>query len=259
MKQTNLVEPSNSTVGQLISADTIDRVPLLNRDVFDLTQLSPGVTPANGSPNSSNSQSIASITSGRPGIDVSSYTINGAIVGSVYYMAGRKPAGDRREQCGGDSAGDGDSGRCGAGDARGDAEHPGVLPERRSGRDQPGEQVGHGQVSRGCVWGFPPRHAGVERVFQQAEPDLQRNGQYAAVVPSVPGRRSRSAGRFCTTSCSSSATTRRRSSSCSTAQTSLPSRPARSGQGTSPPITSPSTTRCCRTIRTERGRRLPTM
>jgi Carboxypeptidase regulatory-like domain len=92
-EETNLVEPSNSTVGQLISADTIDRVPLLNRDVYDLTQLSPGVTPANGSPNSSNSQSIASITSGRPGVDVSSYTINGAIEGSVYYMVDGSPVG----------------------------------------------------------------------------------------------------------------------------------------------------------------------
>ncbi|MGA7521203.1 MAG: TonB-dependent receptor [Acidobacteriaceae bacterium] len=92
-EETNLVEPSNSTVGQLISAATIDRVPLLNRDVYDLTQLSPGVTPANGSPNSSNSQSIASITSGRPGIDVSSYTINGAIEGSVYYMVDGSPIG----------------------------------------------------------------------------------------------------------------------------------------------------------------------
>ncbi|HEX3986956.1 MAG TPA: carboxypeptidase regulatory-like domain-containing protein [Acidobacteriaceae bacterium] len=92
-EETNLVEPSNSTVGQLISADTIDRVPLLNRDVYDLTQLSPGVTPANGSPNSSNSQSIASITSGRPGVDVSSYTINGAIEGSVYYMIDGSPVG----------------------------------------------------------------------------------------------------------------------------------------------------------------------
>jgi len=92
-EETNLVEPSNSTVGQLISAATIDRVPLLNRDVYDLTQLSPGVTPANGSPNSSNSQAIASITNGRPGIDVSSYTINGAIVGSVYYMVDGSPIG----------------------------------------------------------------------------------------------------------------------------------------------------------------------
>lgn len=89
----SLIEPSNSTVGQLISADTIDRVPLLTRDVYDLAQLSPGVTPANGAPNSSSSQSISSITSGRPGIDVSSYTINGAVQGSVYYMLDGSPLG----------------------------------------------------------------------------------------------------------------------------------------------------------------------
>ncbi len=90
---TALVESSNSTVGQLISADTIDRVPLLTRNVFDLVQLSAGVTPANGSPNSSSSQQISSITSGRPGVDVSSYTINGAIIGSVYYMVDGSPLG----------------------------------------------------------------------------------------------------------------------------------------------------------------------
>ena len=33
---TSLVDTSNSTVGQLISAETIDRVPLLTRNVFDL-------------------------------------------------------------------------------------------------------------------------------------------------------------------------------------------------------------------------------
>lgn len=90
---TALVETSNSTVGQLISSETIDRVPLLTRNVFDLVQLSAGVTPANGSPNSSSSQAISSITSGRPGVDVSSYTINGAIVGSVYYMVDGSPVG----------------------------------------------------------------------------------------------------------------------------------------------------------------------
>ncbi|MGB8478427.1 MAG: carboxypeptidase regulatory-like domain-containing protein [Acidobacteriaceae bacterium] len=88
-----LIESSNSTVGQLISAATIDRVPLLTRDVYDLVQLSPGVTPANGAANSSSSQAISSITSGRPGINVSSYTINGAIVGSVYYMVDGSPIG----------------------------------------------------------------------------------------------------------------------------------------------------------------------
>jgi hypothetical protein len=88
-----LTASTNSTVGQLINAATMDRVPLLTRDVYDLVQLSPGVTPANGAPNSSNSQAISSITSGRPGIDVSSYTINGAVQGSVYYMVDGSPIG----------------------------------------------------------------------------------------------------------------------------------------------------------------------
>lgn len=92
-QSTSLVETSNSTVGQLISSETIDRVPLLTRDVYDLVQLSAGVTPANGSPNSSNSQAIINISSGRPGVDVSSYTINGAIQGSVYYMLDGSPLG----------------------------------------------------------------------------------------------------------------------------------------------------------------------
>lgn len=91
--ETELVEPSNSTVGQLIPAQTIDRVPLLTRNVFDLVQLSPGVTPSNGTPNASGSAFIENISSGRPGIDVSSYTINGAIVGSVYYMLDGSPIG----------------------------------------------------------------------------------------------------------------------------------------------------------------------
>ncbi len=56
-------------------------------------QLSAGVTPANGSPNSSSSQAITNISSGRPGVDVSSYTINGAIMGSVYYMLDGSPLG----------------------------------------------------------------------------------------------------------------------------------------------------------------------
>jgi Carboxypeptidase regulatory-like domain len=90
---TELVDTSNSTVGQLINAETIDRVPLLTRNVYDLVQLSAGVTPANGSPNSSSSFAIQNISSGRPGVDVSSYTINGAINGSVYYMVDGSPIG----------------------------------------------------------------------------------------------------------------------------------------------------------------------
>ncbi len=89
-----LVEPSNSTVGSLIPAEAIDRVPLLYRNVFDLIQLSAGVTPPNGSPNSSDSmQSVQNISVGRPGVDVSSSTINGSIVGSVYYMLDGSPIG----------------------------------------------------------------------------------------------------------------------------------------------------------------------
>ncbi|MGD0416775.1 MAG: TonB-dependent receptor [Terriglobales bacterium] len=88
-----LVDTSNSTVGQLIDSTAIARVPLLTRNVFDLVQLSAGVTPANGASNSSSSQAIVNISSGRPGIDVSSYTINGAIQGSVYYMLDGSPLG----------------------------------------------------------------------------------------------------------------------------------------------------------------------
>jgi Carboxypeptidase regulatory-like domain len=89
----DLVDASNSTVGQLISAATIDRVPLLTRNVYDLVQLSAGVTPANGSPNSSSSVAITNISTGRPNVDVSSYTINGAVQGSVYYMVDGSPLG----------------------------------------------------------------------------------------------------------------------------------------------------------------------
>ncbi|MGD0567450.1 MAG: carboxypeptidase-like regulatory domain-containing protein [Candidatus Sulfotelmatobacter sp.] len=91
-----LVEPSNSTVGQLIESTTIDRVPLLYRNVYDLVQLSAGVIPVNGSPNSSDSTATSgaqNISSGRPGVDVSADTINGAIVGSVYYMLDGSPIG----------------------------------------------------------------------------------------------------------------------------------------------------------------------
>src|ERR1700678_2169830 len=89
-----LVEPSNSTVGTLIPAEAIDRVPLVSRNVYDLIQLSAGVNAVNGSPNSSDSmQSIQNISIGRPGVDVSADTINGSLVGSVYYMVDGAPIG----------------------------------------------------------------------------------------------------------------------------------------------------------------------
>lgn len=86
----DLVETNNSTVGQLISAEVIDRVPLFSRDVFQLVQLSAGVSPANGTPNSSDTPGIFN---SRPGIDVSSYSINGALQGSVYFMVDGSPFG----------------------------------------------------------------------------------------------------------------------------------------------------------------------
>jgi hypothetical protein len=89
-----LVEASNSTVGSLIPAEAIDRVPLLYRNVFDLIQLSAGVISVNGSPNSSDSfQSVQNISVGRPGVDVSADTVNGSLVGSLYYMLDGAPIG----------------------------------------------------------------------------------------------------------------------------------------------------------------------
>jgi hypothetical protein len=93
-QEVELVEPSNSTVGTLIPSEQIDRVPLLYRNVYDLVQLSAGVIPVNGSPNSSDSmQSVQNISVGRPGVDVSADTINGSLVGSVYYMLDGAPIG----------------------------------------------------------------------------------------------------------------------------------------------------------------------
>ncbi len=90
----DLLDSSNSIVGSLIGSKEIDRVPLLYRNVFDLAQLSAGVAAPNASPNSSDSMmDIQNITVGRPGIDISSATINGAIVGSVYYMLDGSPLG----------------------------------------------------------------------------------------------------------------------------------------------------------------------
>ena len=85
-----LIDPNSSIVGQLIGAETIDRVPLVDRDVYQLVQLSAGVLPANGTPNSSG---YGAIFNSRSLIDVSSYTINGSLQGSVYYMIDGSPIG----------------------------------------------------------------------------------------------------------------------------------------------------------------------
>jgi hypothetical protein len=91
---TDLTETSNSTVGALFGSEAINELPLLYRNVFDLAQLSAGVTPANGSPGSSDSMvGMQDITTGRPGIDMSSATINGSLGGSVSYMVDGSPIG----------------------------------------------------------------------------------------------------------------------------------------------------------------------
>lgn len=84
------VNSSSATVGQLISAEAIDRVPLVTRDVYELVQLSTGVLPANATPNASGT---AAINNARSFIDVSSYTINGSLQGNVMYMLDGSPIG----------------------------------------------------------------------------------------------------------------------------------------------------------------------
>jgi len=89
-QSTSLLDASNSTVGQLISAEAIDRVPLVTRDVYQLVQLSAGVLPTNGTPNASDTPGI---NNARSLIDVSAYTINGSLQGNVYYMLDGSPIG----------------------------------------------------------------------------------------------------------------------------------------------------------------------
>ncbi len=86
----SVLDTSNSTVGQLISAQTIDRVPLVSRDVYELVQLSAGVLPANGTPNAADT---IGVFNQRSLADVSSYTVNGALQASSYYMIDGSPIG----------------------------------------------------------------------------------------------------------------------------------------------------------------------
>lgn len=79
-----LAATTNTTVGQLISAEIINRVPLVSRDVYQLVQLTPGITPVNGTVNNTDFNA-------RPGAEVSGYTINGALQGSIYYSLDGSP------------------------------------------------------------------------------------------------------------------------------------------------------------------------
>lgn len=79
-----LTDTTNSTIGQLISAQTIQRVPLVDRDVYKLVQLSAGITPVNGAVNNVEFNA-------RPGADVSGYTINGQSQGTLTYLLDGSP------------------------------------------------------------------------------------------------------------------------------------------------------------------------
>jgi hypothetical protein len=77
-----LVDTTSSTVGQLISAKALESMPLNGRDVYLLVQLSPGVIPVDGALNYTAAWN-------RPGVEVSSMTINGQVAGGVaYYLDG---------------------------------------------------------------------------------------------------------------------------------------------------------------------------
>lgn len=97
----NLLEPTNSTVGSLIESGEVNNMPLMYRDVLDVAELSAGVTPPNGTPDSQDSMlNIENISVGRPGILISSATINGAVEGSVYYMLDGSPLGVNSAEAG---------------------------------------------------------------------------------------------------------------------------------------------------------------
>ena len=236
-----LVDTSNSTVGQLIGAETIDRVPLLTRNVFDLVQLSAGVTPANGAPNSSSSYAIQNISSGRPGVDVSSYTINGAIVGSVYYMVDGSPLGIAENNAA-------------AIIPALDIPEDGVEETRVETQNTPASyQSGGAGVISVVTSQAATSFMAMFSVFfgpmfwRRTNTSISRARSATAKRTSlrrfIATRRARpSAAPFCTTSFSFLAITRRRSRSSSTARTFSLCRPARSVRAIFPMTTSLSTT-----------------
>lgn len=79
-----LTATTSSTIGTLITASVIDRVPLVDRDVYKLVQLSPGITPTNGAHNNVEFNS-------RPGADVSAFSINGQPQGTLVYLLDGSP------------------------------------------------------------------------------------------------------------------------------------------------------------------------
>lgn len=77
----DITATTSSTTAQVISSDVIERVPLAQRDVFQLALLSPGVIPQDGN--------ITSLDTVRD--QVSIFTINGAQQGTIYYLLDGSP------------------------------------------------------------------------------------------------------------------------------------------------------------------------
>ena len=79
-----LANTTNSTIGQLITSNTLESMPMNGRNVFLLVQLTPGVVPINGALNQTGATQ-------RPGVEVSAFRINGQQAGSVAYMLDGSP------------------------------------------------------------------------------------------------------------------------------------------------------------------------
>lgn len=77
----DITATTSSTTGQLITTETIDRLPLVQRDIFQLAMLSPGVIPQDGN--------VTSLDTGRD--QVSIFSINGAQQGTIYYLLDGSP------------------------------------------------------------------------------------------------------------------------------------------------------------------------
>ena len=197
-KPRSLVDTSNSTVGQLISAETIDRVPLLTRNVYDLVQLSAGVTPANGSPNSSSSLAIDNISSRPPRRRCLLLHHQRRHRGLGLLHGRRQPARHCGKQCRRHHPRHGDSRRRRGGVPRRNSEHSGLLSERRRRRHQPGQQIRHQPVPWRCLRRLPARRARRQRVLQQAKPGDERAAEHSRPPFTATRKAAPSAAPSCT-------------------------------------------------------------
>src|SRR5690348_8156971 len=77
----DITATTSSTTAQVLSSDVIERIPLVQRDVFQLAMLSPGVIPQDGN--------VTTLDSGRN--QVSNFSINGAQQGTIYYLLDGSP------------------------------------------------------------------------------------------------------------------------------------------------------------------------